>query len=95
LMATDGALYGTTVFGGNFGLGTVYRFGHELSLFKSANRADLSITGIMGYSYLLQRSTNLSTWKLLGTFLVPDNALVRYADSNSPPIAAFYRILAP
>ena len=94
LMATDGALYGTTVGGGDFGSGAIYRFGHVLSLSKYPNRAELGVTGIPGYTYVLQRSTDLAVWVELGRFLMPNDAPVPYADPNAPPAAAFYRVLA-
>jgi uncharacterized repeat protein (TIGR03803 family) len=95
LMATDGALYGTTVFGGDLDFGTIYRFGHVLSLSKSPNGTDLGIAGIPGYTYALQRSTDLAAWAELGRFLMPPSALVPYVDANAPPAAAFYRIILP
>jgi hypothetical protein len=60
----------------------------------SAEGADLGVTGIPGYTYVLQRSTDLAVWLELGRFLTPNDVPVPYADPNAPPAAAFYRVLA-
>ena len=92
LLGSDGALYGTTVFGGDQNSGTVYRFGQAISLIKTPAEALLGLTGIPGYTYELQRSSDLTSWTNLSALLMPTLPRVLFTDSNSPPNAAFYRL---
>jgi uncharacterized repeat protein (TIGR03803 family) len=92
LRARDGALYGATHSGGELGLGFLFRFGHALSLEKSADGAHIELTGIPGYTYELQRSTDLSNWTSLGSFLMPVAPVLSYDETVAPPNAAFYRL---
>jgi hypothetical protein len=46
--------------------------------------------GIPGFSYNIERSTNLSDWTVLQTFTAPANGLFEFTDNDNLPIA-FYR----
>ncbi len=57
----------------------------------------LTAYGIPGYSYLTERSTNLTTWVDIATNTVGTNGLISVTDSfsdlgGSPPSAAYYRL---
>jgi uncharacterized repeat protein (TIGR03803 family) len=92
LAASDGALYGVTVSGGDLDGGTIYRFGQMLSLAKTPNAASLGLAGIPGATYDLQRSTDLAAWTTLANLLMPSYGTTLYADTAAPARAAFYRL---
>ncbi len=53
--------------------------------------------GIPGYSYLTERSTNLTTWVAIAAKAVGTSGLISVTDSfsdlgGSPPSAAYYRL---
>jgi len=57
----------------------------------------LSFAGIPGYSYGVQRSTNLPVWVTIWTTNTPSNGLFNFTDDFSdlggvPPASAFYRL---
>ncbi len=51
-----------------------------------------SVTGQAGQAFQLETSTNLSDWKLVGTFR-NDGAIGGYFDSNPSSAQRFYRIV--
>ena len=56
----------------------------------------ISFAAIPGCTYTLQRSLSVSgPWFSLGTITVGSNGLGTYADSNAPPLGAFYRTVYP
>jgi len=51
--------------------------------------------GIPGCSYLMQRAAGVSgPWITIGSFIVPDNGIADFEDTNPLPNMAFYRTLA-
>lgn len=66
------------------------------SLTHTSNGVTMTFAGIPGYTYTLQRSTNLSTpnWATIGTFVVPDNGIASFTDTNPPSGIAFYRTVS-
>ena len=93
LAGSDGALYGSTPFGGDIDGGTIYRFGQMLRLAKTPDTGLLGLAGIPGDTYDLQRSADLRRWTTLSTFLVPPIGFLSSIDSAPPPAAAFYRLV--
>jgi hypothetical protein len=59
------------------------------------NGIQMHFAGIPGYSYTVQRSTDLSTWTDIGSFLVPENGIAEFTDTNPPVDQAFYRTALP
>ena len=47
--------------------------------------------GIPGFSYTIERSTDLTTWTPLQTVAAPDNGLFSFTDNDGLP-SAFYRL---
>lgn len=58
------------------------------SLIVTGGQIVFSFAGVAGYSYGLQRSTNLSTW----TTILTTNAPFQFIEPNPPQPAAFYRL---
>jgi hypothetical protein len=48
--------------------------------------------GVIGYTYVVQRSTNFSNWVNLATNTMPTNPPVIYTDTNPPQPTAYYRV---
>jgi hypothetical protein len=49
-----------------------------------------------GYSYRLQRATNLEgPWADLGTLIGPESGMAEFIDTNSPTANSFYRTVTP
>jgi uncharacterized repeat protein (TIGR03803 family) len=77
LIASDGAVYGTTVFGGALNLGTVFRLSSSqpnpttLGIRQTSNGMLLSLSGgTPGEMYRIQARTNLnipSGWSVIGS----------------------------
>jgi hypothetical protein len=61
----------------------------------SGGRMGITFQGIPGRNYLLQRSTNLTTWQTLSTLLAGTNGSISYIDESPPPGSAYYRIAKP
>jgi uncharacterized repeat protein (TIGR03803 family) len=97
ILGQDRALLGTTSTGGEFGEGTVYRFGHALQMNREPAGVRLEMTGVPGWSYELQRSSDLSVWTTLAMVVIPaaSGAALSYLDAVAPAAAAFYRMRAP
>src|SRR5262249_50305285 len=55
----------------------------------------IRFAGIPGYSYGIERSTNLVNWINIGTFTVPDNGIETFTDTNPPSNNGFYRTSTP
>jgi hypothetical protein len=55
------------------------------------NGVAISFAGIPGYSYTVERTSDLATWTTIGTFTVPDNGIAVYTDTYPPQNQAFYR----
>ena len=48
--------------------------------------------GVIGYQYVVQRSTNLSSWENLVTNTMPTNPPASYTDTTPPTPTAYYRV---
>jgi hypothetical protein len=86
------------------GLGTVIinvtnAFGTVSTISVSGSTATVMSSGIAGYSYELQRSTNLTSWVTLLTTNTPAGGIFEFVDNFSdlggPPPQAFYRLRQP
>jgi hypothetical protein len=51
--------------------------------------------GIPGYTYQLQRSTDLVSWGTIATPTAPVYGIIEFFDSNPPQPSAFYRTIWP
>jgi hypothetical protein len=51
----------------------------------------IRFAGIPGYTYTVERTRDLTTWGVIGTFTVPDNGIAVFTDTNAPQDQAFYR----
>jgi autotransporter-associated beta strand protein len=65
----------------------------------SEGTATVSFAGIPGYTYDVQRSTDLETWVTVDTIVAPGNGLFEFVDDFSDlgeaPASAFYRLAQP
>ncbi|TAK99169.1 MAG: DUF5011 domain-containing protein, partial [Verrucomicrobia bacterium] len=50
--------------------------------------------GIPGYTYTMERSTDLTNWASIGTFTVGDDGIADFEDANPPVSQAFYRTVS-
>jgi hypothetical protein len=55
----------------------------------------LQFHGIPGRSYLIQRSTDLSTWGTLTTVTANSRGVISFTDENPPQPSAYYRLALP
>ena len=63
----------------------------------TGNPTTLKAYGIIGFSYITERSTNLTDWASIATNTVSTNGVISVSDSFSdlggtPPSSAYYRI---
>jgi len=94
----SGALYGTTRYGGGLGAGCVFALTPSplpprivsLTTWGSSNL--LQFSGTYGIQYDALRSSNLSSWSSVTSFIAPQNGSVTYTDSIPLKPAAFYRL---
>jgi hypothetical protein len=95
----DGAFYGATPGGPidpsgvNATSGFLFRFGHALALEFANGSPKITVTGVPGFEYELEHSTDLDTWNVAEMFVLPANGTVQFATTNTPR-AAFYRVRA-
>jgi uncharacterized repeat protein (TIGR03803 family) len=94
--ARNGALYGSAYYGGDLGLGTLFRLWPAatpdmLSVDMFNGIARVSFAGEPSRQYQVLRSTNLTQWESLGILTMPDPGFVVYPDANPPALAAYYR----
>ena len=71
--------------------------GQSKNITMGRNAATLSFGGIPGYTYGVQRSTNLMKWITIWTTNAPANGLFQYTDNFSDlggnvPSSAYYRL---
>ncbi|HTB83338.1 MAG TPA: YDG domain-containing protein [Candidatus Sulfotelmatobacter sp.] len=89
---------------GGFATGQVYVAsviapftGQNTTLFTGGSSNLLTFHGIPDYSYVVQRSVNLLTWKSISTNTAGNTGAINYmdtfADLSGPPSSAFYRLL--
>jgi len=55
--------------------------------------ATMTFAGIPGYSYQVQRSTDLSSWSTIWTTNAPSGGLFEFNDSGAPEPNAYYRLM--
>jgi hypothetical protein len=55
------------------------------------NGLKIRFAGIPGFTYAVERSTDLMNWSPIGAFTVPENGIAEYEDTAPPVAAAFYR----
>ena len=67
-------------------------FGQSQIATVSGGMATLNFAGIPGYSYSVQRSTNLVDWTALLTTNAPVGGAFIFTDSSAPTPSAFYRL---
>jgi uncharacterized repeat protein (TIGR03803 family) len=101
MQGTDGNFYGTTLSGGAYGNGAIFR----LSLvsppaprFQSATKAEgtiaLTWSALAGQTYQLQFKTNLNqmSWNNLGSVITATNSTATALDYIGPDPQRFYRV---
>jgi len=70
--------------------------GQAQSIMVTGSTAVLSFAGIPGYTYNVDRSTNLISWTTIETTNAPGTGLFNYTDDFSdlggPPSSAYYRL---
>jgi autotransporter-associated beta strand protein len=83
----------------NIQITVVNATGLAQSLSVSGGVATASFAGIPGYSYQIQRSTNLVDWVTLLTTNAPSGGLFQFTDDfndlGGPPSSAYYRLRQP
>ena len=71
--------------------------GQNTSLFAGGSSNVLTFHGIPTYTYTVQRSVNLLTWKNISTNTANGTGAINYVDYftdlSGPPSSAFYRLL--
>jgi uncharacterized repeat protein (TIGR03803 family) len=92
--SNGGVFYGTTLQGGGFGFGTVYRLAFPPSLGISLTRGGVLITvnGSAGQRCELQSSSDFSTWKRV-TDLLLTNGYAEYLEGEVAQGSRFHRAL--
>ena len=73
--------------------------GNATMITVSGSTATVDFAGIPGYSYQIQRSTNLVDWVTLLTTNTPGDGLFQFTDDfndlGGPPSQAYYRLREP
>jgi uncharacterized repeat protein (TIGR03803 family) len=98
IIGANGALYGTTRYGGGLGAGCVFALTASplppriVSLTAGASSNLVQFAGTYGVQYDALRSANLSSWSNLTSFIAPQNGSVSYTDSVPLKPAGFYRL---
>jgi uncharacterized repeat protein (TIGR03803 family) len=94
----NGALYGTTQYGGGIGAGCIYALTTSplhpriVSWAASANSNVLEFAGTYGIQYDVLRSSNLTSWSVVTNFIAPQYGGFSLSDLNPPRPSAFYRL---
>ena len=97
----DGKLYGTTVFGGPGGAGSVFRLDlglrSQVRLFAlTVNGPKIGAQGVAGHTYFIQATNDLTTtWSTIsGPLVAAPDGMFQYLDPIAPlPPRRFYRVL--
>lgn len=83
----------------NIQINVISTEGDAQTISVSGGAATVNFAGIPGYSYLVQRSTNLADWVTLITTNAPSNGLFsltdNFSDLGGPPSQAYYRTAQP
>jgi len=96
VQGSDLALYGTTWNGGESGFGTVFRFyplatPQMLDVILIGSSAQVRFRGLNGRHYEVFRSTDLVSWALSGTVMMPASGIGTNIDSSPAFPTAWYR----
>jgi autotransporter-associated beta strand protein len=67
-------------------------FGQSALTSTTGGTATLNFAGIPGYSYSVNRSTNLTDWVTLWTTNAPASGVFEYLDNPAPTPSAYYRL---
>jgi uncharacterized repeat protein (TIGR03803 family) len=99
VQTSDGTLYGTTSAGGRDQNGTLYALIPPTVMLPptpGVNGCRISLTGLSGRTYTIQRSTSVSgPWVGLGTAAAGPTGAGAVFDTNPPAGTAFYRAAYP
>ena len=88
--ATDIGTVSVTVNAGNFSPTIT-----SLTSLPDGNK-EIQASGIPGYTYLIQASSNLSTWDVIGTNVAATNGLIIFDDLSATNYTSrFYRTAQP
>ncbi len=100
VQGTDGNFYGTTVNGGVYAKGTVFRLSLPLApVFKSIAKTDGTVTlvwsSVASQSYQLEYSTNLAqgSWNNVVSAVVATNGMMTGSDPAATDPQRFYRVM--
>ena len=100
VQGTDGNFYGTTLNGGVFTKGTVFRLSLPLApAFKSIARSGGTVTltwsSAASQTYQLQYTTNLAlgSWNSVGSAVVATNGIMTGSDPAATDPQRFYRVM--
>ena len=73
--------------------------GRGISLNFSYTVTTVQFSAVPGWTYGVQRSTNLASWLLIDTLTAPTNGLFEvlddYSDTGFAPSSGFYRLIVP
>jgi uncharacterized repeat protein (TIGR03803 family) len=98
VLGTDGAFYGTTDAGGEFGWGTVFKvWPPETPDLISATNGPagiyVSLAGVSGSLYQVLRSPDLINWSVLTNVFMPSGGIYTHID-KAPPFPSGYYLAA-
>ena len=100
ISGSDGAFYGTAPGGhGSFdaktAFGFIFRLGHGLGLSVIGSEVHLELTGIPGFNYEIQHSTDLSSWITLEALVMPESGRIdrQYPEASGEP--GFFKLHVP
>jgi uncharacterized repeat protein (TIGR03803 family) len=96
IQGSNGAFYGTTSDGGDFGFGTVFRIWppetpDAISLTTTGGTSQVVFSGAAGELYQILRSADLINWTVLTTIVMPASGSYAFTDGLAPSPAAYYR----
>jgi len=98
IIGANGALYGTTRYGGGIGAGCIFALtasplSPRITSFTVGASSNLvQFAGTCGISYDILRSSDLYSWSPLAILIAPQNGSVTYTDSIPLNAPAFYRL---
>jgi uncharacterized repeat protein (TIGR03803 family) len=99
LLLPNGIFYGTTPYGGANDTGCIFALSDSplaprlVTLAPPSNlKAALQFTATANIPYDVERSTDLSSWTILGTLAAPLSCQTNFTDNAPPTQGAFYRL---